>query len=284
MSEHPDYRPLLADLIARHGGIDRFSPVQREVAATIAGLMCDMRSAGPGDLVRHADAMTKLMVQLPPLGLASPAEPDFAEQYAGLTNAQVGELMGSFCLDFDSVDNLALKRACTFARVVADRISDPAIVTSLTDAITKAARTVRDRLIDIAKAGDLRAIDAVDKMLDDIEDAPELTGDTPDQEAARRSAGVVNRGDAFDPAYEAMMRGDDAPAAPPRAPQPSQPRPTPRRRRTHHRPPPAGISPPTNAGPGRMRPPALPPRQCRPPPRTCRPSMQGSCSAQSVPA
>jgi hypothetical protein len=72
-NEHPDFEPLLRDLIARHGGIDKFSPVQRETAAIIASLMIDMRVSGPGELVRHGEVMTKLMGQLPKLQVP-PAE------------------------------------------------------------------------------------------------------------------------------------------------------------------------------------------------------------------
>jgi hypothetical protein len=73
MSEHPDFEPLLRDLIARHGGIDKFSPVQREIVGQIAQLMIDMRVSGPGELVRHGEVMNRLMAQLPKLQV-SPAE------------------------------------------------------------------------------------------------------------------------------------------------------------------------------------------------------------------
>jgi hypothetical protein len=70
---HPDYEPLLRDLVARHGGIGAFSPVQREIAGQVAQLMLDMRSSPPGELVKHAEVMNKLMASLPPI-VVPPAE------------------------------------------------------------------------------------------------------------------------------------------------------------------------------------------------------------------
>jgi hypothetical protein len=67
MAEHPDYRLLLTDIVERHGGVGRFSPVQREVAGQIAQLMIDMRSAAPGDYVRYTDVQERLMQRLPPV-------------------------------------------------------------------------------------------------------------------------------------------------------------------------------------------------------------------------
>jgi hypothetical protein len=60
------------------------------VAGTVAQLMIDMRSSQPGDLVRHADVLERLMERLPP-----PRAQNFVSTSTdGLSLAQLGVLYG----------------------------------------------------------------------------------------------------------------------------------------------------------------------------------------------
>src|SRR5258706_9125812 len=66
-SDYPDEHDYLtAHIVWQHGGKDRLSPAQLEIAAAVGALMIDLRTAQAGDLIRIADVMERLMSRLPP--------------------------------------------------------------------------------------------------------------------------------------------------------------------------------------------------------------------------
>jgi hypothetical protein len=89
---------LLADLAWRHGGVDRLSPVQRELCGSIVVLMINMRAASPSDLVKHAEALSRLITQLPPVRSQRYQPPTVTD---GMSLQQMTNLYSRMCGDPD---------------------------------------------------------------------------------------------------------------------------------------------------------------------------------------
>lgn len=148
MSEHPDFRVLLADLVERHGGVEKFSPVQREVAGVCVGLMLDMRSAAPGDLVRHADALRRLVEQLPPVVAPSYSGPRRDVMTLSLEEAtqRYAQMVADEGDYGDDLDFTAYDAAKETARKAARAAYDAAIQAACADARGAPAGTATDAL------------------------------------------------------------------------------------------------------------------------------------------
>jgi len=219
-----DAQVTLDRLIKRRGGLPCFSDAQITAARVYVKLqLALLLDAAPGELARIAGAMAQMEADLPPVVEEKPPEPDFSSMYAGLSSQEVGELMDPFFLDMsDDPTCLRLKRACALARVVAARIpGEPSIATALRDAISRAARMVRDRLVLIAQTDDVRGLAAVDRMSDEL-DAGTAAFFEPAPGAADMSQ--VEATNAY---IRAVTGPDSAPDAspPPRgAPEPAQAR------------------------------------------------------------
>jgi hypothetical protein len=56
---------LTMHLVWQCGGKERLTPDRLEICALCAGLMIDMRTSRPVDLVKHADVLERLMARLP---------------------------------------------------------------------------------------------------------------------------------------------------------------------------------------------------------------------------
>jgi hypothetical protein len=153
-----EYALLLADLVWRHGGLSKFGAVQREIAGQVAQLMIDMRSAGPGELVRHADVMSKLMAQLPD----QPPPPAVSED----DEASIAELEQQYVAMLRKVDwDVNLK--CGEAQV----------------------RAVCARLVELAQDGTAGALSLIDRLI------AGLAGPEAERGVPGPPAGVPLRGD-----------------------------------------------------------------------------------------
>jgi hypothetical protein len=104
LDDYPDdYSRLLVDLVWRHGGIDKFTPVQREAVAAVAALMVDLRSCQPADLVKRVEAMTKLEAQLPP-AMSVRAESAVPQITDGMSLQECANLYARTLADADGTD------------------------------------------------------------------------------------------------------------------------------------------------------------------------------------
>src|SRR5258707_668111 len=88
MNARAEIQELFNALVARHGGVERFDAAQIEIARTVIQLMLDLRTAAPGESVKIADAMTRLMDRLP----APPPPPPPAPKDPSLVGLSVMQL------------------------------------------------------------------------------------------------------------------------------------------------------------------------------------------------
>src|SRR5260370_15964092 len=176
LSDPPEGIAWFNSIIDKRGGAIAFDELELEWALGIARDEYQFRMLPGGSLERSRlrEQITQRLVQLPPpVARPPPPEPDVSSRYSGLSSDELGGLFSPFFLDIgaDPGPVLVLRRACALANVVSARISggEPGIAAMLRDAVTNAAKAVRNRLGDLFKSGDAAAVNRIDQMIGDIE-------------------------------------------------------------------------------------------------------------------